>query len=65
MREEELGPTSRDVIDLDTLIEAIQALSPRGRQELLGWLRSGSFELSPEDSHTLVRIADLLEMLLG
>lgn len=65
MKGEAPNPTGRDVIDLEALIEAIQALSPRGRQELLRWLRSGALEFSPEDSHALVRIADLLEMLLG
>lgn len=54
----------RQVIDGDTLVEILQTLSPEARKELVAFLRSGSLRGSPEDGHTLARVADLLEMLL-
>ena len=57
-------PHRRQVIDARTLVEILQTLSPEARKELITFLRSGSLPIPAEDSLTLVRVADLLEMLL-
>ncbi len=52
-----------DDITPDTLFDALRALSPRGRAELLGYLRATALQLSPEDGEAMARIADVLELL--
>ncbi len=47
------------------LLDAVKTLSPKGRAELLSYLRAAALQLSPEDGETMARIADLLELLLG
>ncbi|MBI3988833.1 MAG: hypothetical protein HY347_04370 [candidate division NC10 bacterium] len=54
----------RDDIHPEALVRALRALSPQGRKELIVFLRSGTLPVSPEDSHALARLADLLEILL-
>ena len=53
-----------DDITPETLFDAVKSLSPRGRAELLSYLRATAIELAPEDGETMARIADILELLL-
>ena len=53
-----------DDITPDTLFEAVKSLSPSGRTELLAFLRASAIQLSPEDGETMVRVADILDLLL-
>ncbi len=54
-----------DDITPDALMDAVNSLSPKGRAELLSFLRAAALQVSPEDGETMARIADLLELLLG
>jgi|GEM_PF-1380027 len=53
-----------DDITPNTLFDAVKSLSPRGRGELLAFLRATAIQLPPEDGETMARIADILELLL-
>ena len=48
-----------------TLFDAVKSLSPRGRAELLSFLRASAIQPPPEDGETMARIADILDLLLG
>jgi hypothetical protein len=54
-----------DDITPDTLFDAVKSLSPRGRAELLSYLRATAIQVAPEDGETMARIADILELLLS
>jgi len=54
-----------DDITPDTLFDAVKSLSPRGRAELLSYLRATAIQGAPEDGETMARIADILELLLS
>jgi hypothetical protein len=53
-----------DDITPETLFDAVKSLSPKGRSELLAFLRATAIQLPPEDGETMARIADILELLL-
>jgi hypothetical protein len=53
-----------DDITPETLFDAVKSLSPRGRSELLAFLRTTALQLPRQDGETMARIADILELLL-
>ncbi len=53
-----------DDITPETLFDAVKSLSPKGRSELLAYLRTTALQLPREDGETMARIADILELLL-
>jgi hypothetical protein len=55
---------SMDDITPETLFDAVKSLSPKGRSELLTYLRTIALQLPREDGETMARIADILELLL-
>jgi hypothetical protein len=57
-------PDMQDIIP-ETFLDAVKALSPGGRDDLLAYLRTSAIQLSPADGEIMARIADVLELLLG
>ena len=60
-----MAKPNMDDITPETLFDAVKSLSPRGRAELLTFLRTSALQLPPEDGETMARTADILELLLG
>lgn len=54
-----------DDITPHTFFDLVKSLSPKGRGELMGLLRTTALQVSPADGDVLARMADVLEMLLG
>jgi hypothetical protein len=53
-----------DDITPETLFDAVKSLSPKGRSELLAFLRATALQHPRQDGETMARIADILELLL-